>query len=78
MFIEDLEQTYDYIFLESAPMNKYSDTKELTDFVDKVIAVFAADSKIGTADQNSLNYLRSLGNKFMGGILNKVDLKNMN
>ncbi len=77
-FIEDLEQTYDYIFLESAPMNKYTDTKELTDFVDKVIAVFSADSKIGSADQSSLNYLRSLGNKFMGGILNKVDLKNMN
>ncbi|MFK8103772.1 MAG: exopolysaccharide transport family protein [Saprospiraceae bacterium] len=77
-FIKKLSQNYDYIFLEGASLNRYSDSKELVSFVDKVIAVFSAESEIKQIDKNSIAYLESLDQKFLGGVLNKVDLKNMN
>ena len=76
-FLEGLEEHYDYIFFESASMNNYSDTKELTQYVDKVIAVFGAENDIKTIDKESIDYLSNLGNKFMGAILNKMDLRNL-
>lgn len=76
-FLEGLEEHYDYIFFESASMNNYSDTKELTQYVDKVIAVFGAENDIKSNDKESIDYLNNLGNKFMGAILNKMDLRNL-
>ena len=76
-FLEDLEEHYDYIFFEAASMNNYSDTKELTQYVDKVIAVFGAENDIKNVDKESIDYLSSLGGKFMGAILNKMDLRNL-
>ena len=75
--INRLADEYDYIFLEGAAMNDYSDSKELIDFVDKVIVVFSADSEIKQADKVDLAFLKGLGNKFMGAVLNKVDLKDL-
>ena len=76
-FIKKLESSYDYIFFEAACLNKYSDAKELTEYADKVITVFASESEIRQMDRNSIAYLKSLGNKFMGGVLNRLDLKNL-
>lgn len=76
-FVDGLTEHYDYIFFEGAPLNNYSDTKELVHYVDKVIAVFAAESDIKESDKNSITYLRNLGHKFLGGILNKMDLKEL-
>ena len=76
--IDRLADQYDYIFMEGAAMNNYSDSKELIDFVDKVIVVFSADSEIRQADKTDLNFLKSIGNKFMGAVLNKVNLKDLN
>ncbi|MEM9823415.1 MAG: AAA family ATPase, partial [Bacteroidota bacterium] len=76
-FVDGLAKNYDYIFFEGAPLNSYSDTKELVQYVDKVISVFASESDIKQVDQNSIDYLRSLGHKFLGGILNKMDLKDL-
>ena len=76
-FVDGLTEHYDYIFFEGAPLNNYSDTKELVHYVDKVIAVFAAESDIKELDKNSITYLRNLGHKFLGGILNKMDLKEL-
>lgn len=75
--IEILSTEYDYIFLEGASLNDYSDTKELEKYVQKVIPVFSADTSIGQLDRESINYLRSLGKKLTGAILNKVELKNL-
>jgi len=75
--IDILSTEYDYIFLEGAALNDYSDTKELEKYVQKVIPVFSADTSIGQLDRESINYLRSLGNKLAGAILNKVELKNL-
>jgi len=77
-FINDLAESYDYIFLEGASLNKYSDTRELVGFADKIVAVFSAESEIKDADKDSIDYLLSKNDKFMGSILNKIDVKNLN
>ena len=77
-FISELSDNYDYIFMEGAALNKYSDTRELVGFTDKVISVFSSDSEIKEVDKDSINYLLSLKDKFMGSILNKLDIKNLN
>jgi Mrp family chromosome partitioning ATPase/uncharacterized protein involved in exopolysaccharide biosynthesis len=75
--MEHLGKSYDYIFMEAASMNKYSDARELVDFADKVIPVFDATTTVSDLDENSLNFLRSLNGKMLGGVLNKADLKNL-
>lgn len=77
-FLTDLREHYDYIFLESASLNEYSDAQELVPFVDKVIAVFNARSVIKPADKDSLDYLRNMGDKFAGAVLTEVDTRNLN
>ncbi|MEM1322245.1 MAG: hypothetical protein AAGG75_18430 [Bacteroidota bacterium] len=76
-FINRMSADYDYVFLESAAMNKYSDTKELVEYVDKVVAVFAAESEIKQVDKDSISFLKGLGAQFLGAVLNKVELKNL-
>ncbi len=77
-FITDLGDRYDYIFIESSAMNDYSDTKELVEYADKVVTVFSAESEVKNVDREAIGFLQGLGNRFMGAILNKVDLKNLN
>lgn len=72
-----LVESFDYILLEGASLNDYSDTKELVQYADKVFAVFSADSAIKQLDKESINYYKSLGKKFAGSILNRVDTKDM-
>ena len=76
--IADLGQVYDYIFLEAAALNKYSDARELVDFVEKVIPVFDARTSLTKHDENSVSFLHSLGDKVLGSVLNKANLKNLN
>lgn len=76
--VNDLAQHYDFIFLEGAALNEYSDSKELISSVEKVISVFSTNSVIKDQDKSSIAYLRGLGDKFMGAILNKVDMANLN
>lgn len=75
-FLTDLRQHYDYIFIEAAPLNQHSDVQELVPYVDKVIAVFNSATTIKAADKESLNYLRSLGDKYAGSLLTGVAAKN--
>ncbi|HYF67533.1 MAG TPA: hypothetical protein VD884_05320 [Ohtaekwangia sp.] len=72
-----LVDSFDYILLEGAALNDYSDTKELVQYADKVFAVFSADSSIKQLDKESISYFKSLGKKFGGGILNRIDTKDM-
>lgn len=76
--IADLGAKYDFIFLEAASINKYSDSLELEDFVDKIVPVFDATTSMTNKDEAGITYLKSLKNKVLGGILNKADLKNLN
>ncbi len=67
--------SFDYVLLEGAALNEYSDTKELARYADKVVAVFTADSPIRQLDRDSIQYFKSLGKKFGGSVLNRVDTK---
>lgn len=75
--INQLRNHYDYIIMEGASLNQFSDSKELLSFADKVLAVFSADSTLGNTDRESIDFIKSLKNSFLGAILNKVDMKNV-
>lgn len=70
VLLEWLKYRYDYIILEGPALNLFSDSKELTEFVDLVIPVFSAESAIGTDDVEALNYLKSLQDKLGPAVLN--------
>lgn len=75
VFLNELQQHYDYILMEAAALNDYSDAQELTPYADKVIAVFNAGSTLGNSDKESIEFLKDLGDKFGGSILTEVDPK---
>jgi len=75
--LADLEAEYDYILIEGPQLNDYSDSRELTDYVQKVMPVFSALHSINQMDKSSITYLQELDEKLLGAILNKVDMKNL-
>jgi polysaccharide biosynthesis transport protein len=72
-----LVDSFDYILLEGASLNDYSDTKELVQYADKVFAVFSAETGIKQLDRESISYLKSLGKKFGGSMLNRINTKDL-
>lgn len=72
-----LVDSFDYILMEGAALNDFSDTKELVQYADKVFAVFSADSTIKQLDKESISYFRSLGKKFGGAVLNRISTKDL-
>ena len=77
-YLPELKKEFDYIFLEGPPLNDFSDSKELSQYVEGVIAVFSATEIIKLIDKESIKFFRDLGHKFIGAILNMVDFKNVN
>jgi polysaccharide biosynthesis transport protein len=74
--IDGFKVNFDYIILEGAALNDYADAKELVQYVDKIVTIFTAQTTISQRDRESIHYLNSLGNKFGGCILNRIDPKN--
>jgi polysaccharide biosynthesis transport protein len=77
-YLNTLTSYFDYIFLEGPPLNDFSDSKELVQYVEGVIAVFSAQDVIKQIDRQSISFFKELNGKFSGSILNMVDLKNVN
>lgn len=75
--LNELKKSYDYIILEGAPLNEFSDTKELLPFVEGLIAVFSSESEFTAADKESIKFLEENRDKFVGAILNKVEDDNL-
>lgn len=75
--LANLRKKYDYIFMEGPCLNLYSDTKELSTYAEKVIGVFAADKPVSQIDKESIKYLKSIGAKYLGSILNKVEMDDL-
>jgi Mrp family chromosome partitioning ATPase/uncharacterized protein involved in exopolysaccharide biosynthesis len=65
---------YDYIFIEGAPLNGFTDAKELSQYVDGIVAVFSANAEIKSADKESIKYFRTIPDKFLGSVLNQLDI----
>jgi len=72
-----IAEHYDFVFIEGAALNNHADSKELSASVDGIIAVFSAKSSLGQIDKDSIQYLNSTGDKFVGTILNNVEANNM-
>lgn len=73
-FIAELRTHYDFILMEAAALNRYSDARELAPFAEKMLVVFNAHSTLKTADSESLDYLRNLPQgQFAGAILTEVN-----
>lgn len=75
--LEELSTEYDMIFLEGSPLNDYADSRELVNYADGVLPVFSASAPINELDQHSIAYLKSLDGQFMGTVLNKVEMQNL-
>lgn len=75
--LRSIGSQYDYIFLEGAALNEYSDSKELSEFAEKIIPVFSANSTLSNLDKESIKYLKSMEHRLMGAILNNVKLKDL-
>lgn len=75
-FLNELRETYDCVILEGPSLNQYADSWELAKFADKVLPVFNASDDIRQADRSSIAFLRGLGDRLMGSVLNKVELGN--
>jgi len=76
--ITSFKDSYDYIFLEGASLNEYSDSKELLTFVDGVVSVFSARASIKQNDLDSISYLKKLNGKLIGAVLNNVKVEDSN
>ncbi len=69
--LQYLREQYDYIILEGASLNDFSDSRELERFVDLIIPVFAADISLNDQDRESIDYLKTLQRKLGPAVLNK-------
>ncbi len=76
--LDALKADFDYIFLEGPPLNDFSDARELSQYVEGVIAVFSSHHVIKQIDKQSMGFFHELNGKFCGAILNMVDLEDVN
>jgi polysaccharide biosynthesis transport protein len=58
-------------------LGKYSDARELVDYVDKIIPIFDASTSLSASETEALDFYKTQGDKMMGSILNKVETKNI-
>lgn len=72
-----ISDSYDFIFIEGAALNTHADSKELSRYVDGIVAVFSARSVLRHTDKDSIQYLKSTGEKFVGSVLNQVEVDNL-
>ena len=78
MHLQKLTEVYDFVFLEGPPLNDFSDSKELSEYVDGVVAIFSAKHIIKQIDKESISFFKNLNGKFCGSVLNMVELENLN
>lgn len=76
--LRELSADYDFILLEGPPLNDFSDTKELSQYVDGVIAIFSARHVIKQIDMQSMSFFHELNGKFVGSVLNMVNMEDVN
>jgi hypothetical protein len=58
--------------MEGAPLNGFTDTKELAKYAEGVVAIFSAKSQIKPIDKESIKYFKTIPGKFLGAVLNQV------
>lgn len=73
--LREYAQRYDYVLLESAAMDLYSDSRELGEYVEGIVCVLDARQKVSATDRDSMAWLDAQVGKSIGFVLNRVDLK---
>lgn len=68
----ELEKIFDLILIEVCELRQLGKAKEWMAVADHVIAVFESNQSIPPAKKQHIDYLETLGNKFLGWVLNKV------
>jgi hypothetical protein len=77
-FFDYLKPSFDYVLIEGASLNNYSDSREIAKNVEGIFTVFAADASLQLIDQESLRFIAETKEKNNGVILNKVLTENIN
>jgi Mrp family chromosome partitioning ATPase len=72
-YMNELLEHYDYVLFEGAPLNGFTDTRELAQYADGIVAIFSAKLTLTSIDKESIKYFKTVGDKFIGAILNQVD-----
>jgi succinoglycan biosynthesis transport protein ExoP len=67
-----LETIFDIILIDAPALKELSKSREWIAVADRVVAVFEVDQSLSGAKQQHVDYLQSLGDKFIGWLLNKV------
>lgn len=70
--LEKLKEHFDIIIVETPALSLMNKAKEWILFADKVLAVFEANQTISSTMTTEIDYLKSLENRFIGLIMNKV------
>lgn len=71
-YLPELLKIYDFIIMEGAPLSGYTDTKELAKYADGIIGIFSASMIIKHSDKESIKFFKTVPNKFIGAVLNKI------
>ncbi len=70
--INDLKSRFDIIVIDLPALDLLNHTKEWLTFANKTVAVFEGDKSISRADNEYVDYLKHLGDKYAGWVLNKA------
>lgn len=72
-YLPRLKEYYDFILFEGAPLNEYTDSKELEKYAEGVVAIFSSKASVKQTDKESIEFLQGLGDKFLGAVLNNIN-----
>ncbi len=72
-FIEDLEKEYDYIIVDSCPVNVVTDTVIIAKVIPDIVMVALQNSTEKEALKDAVNQLEFAGAKVIGFVLNGVE-----
>ena len=71
--LQDLKNVFDIVIIEAAALNTLNQSKEWIVVADKTVCMFEANTNITFEKKEEIEYLKSLGDKFVGWVLNKVN-----
>jgi succinoglycan biosynthesis transport protein ExoP len=76
--LQMLKKQFDFIIIEGASLNDRADSKEIEQYAEAIFTVFSAGSSVSHVDMDSLQFVKSLGEKNHNVILNEVLTENIN
>jgi len=76
-YLQEFLAKYDFILMEGAPLNGFTDTKELAKYAEGIVVIFSAKSQIKPVDKESIKYFKTIPGKFLGAVLNQVNAEEL-